>query len=166
VAVPLLRRRQPALETDDYEVETKYCSDCDSHYARVLGYVHEPNDGPTLATYYAVCHGHPEHEVALDFILGSWGDDADYSDHETFSCIWRPWPEGVMAVDAFVTVCFPDGEDIPAEFGRPMSREDALQSPRIQTIWAITDALATTVDPITEQVMARGGRKRRRWGRS
>jgi len=63
-------------------------------------------------------------------------------------------------------VCFPEGKDIPAEFGRPMSREDALQSPRIKTVWAITDALATTVDPIREQVMARGGRKRRSEGRS
>jgi hypothetical protein len=164
--VPLLRRRQPSLDTQDYTVETQYCEDCDSHFARVTGYVHEPNDGPTVATYYAVCHGHPHHEVALDVILGSWGDDADFSDHETFSCIWRPRPQGVMAVDAFVTLSFPDGEDVPATLGRPMSRQDALQSPRIKTVWAITDALATTVDPITEQVMPRRFGRRRQPGRS
>jgi hypothetical protein len=71
----------------------------------------------------------------------------------------------VLAVDAFVTVSFPDGGQIPSMYGRPMSREEALQSPRIDTVWAITDALATTVEPITEQVMTRGRRRRRRAGR-
>ena len=59
----------PRLDPTDYEVETQHCADCDRHYARVTGYVHEADDGPTLAAYYAVCHGHPEREVALDLIL-------------------------------------------------------------------------------------------------
>ena len=163
--MPLLRRRRPALDTTDYEVRTDYCPDCDGHFARVIGHVHEPDNGATLASYHAVCHGHPDHEVAVDFILGSWGDGADYSDHETFSCIWRPAPQGVRVVDPFVTVSFPEGKDVPAMYGRPLSREEALASPRITTLWAITDAMAMTVDPITEQVAPWGGLRRRRAGR-
>ena len=78
----LLRRGAPRLDTSDYQVETKYCADCDGHYARVTGYVHMPDDGSTVAAYYAVCHGHPEHHAALDLVLGTWGADA-VDDHET-----------------------------------------------------------------------------------
>ncbi len=155
--MPLLRRRkQPPLDTQDYTVETQHCEDCDSHFVRVTGYVHE-RDGATLAAYYAVCHGHPEHEVALDLILGTWGDDGASGDHETFSCLLRS--SGVMAVDPFVTLSFNRGEEIPALLGHPMSREDALRSPRINTVWAIVDTLAQTVGPITEQIHARDERR-------
>ncbi len=55
----------------DYTVETNFCDECQQHYVRVTGYV---SRGETaLAAYYAVCHGHPDHEVALDVILGTWG---------------------------------------------------------------------------------------------
>jgi hypothetical protein len=167
--VPLLRGRKPALDTQEYKVETKYCDDCERHYARVTGFVHAPDGGHTLAAYYAVCHGHPEHEVALDLVLGTWGDD-DPGDHETFSCLLRPYrsrlkPYGVMALDPFLTLHYGIEDQIPAWMGRQMSREDALQSPRIKTVWAIVDALAATVDPITEQVRTyRGPRTARTAG--
>ena len=70
-----------------------------------------------------------------------------------------------MAVDPFVRLSFDDPADIPAWMGRPMTREDALRSPRIETVWAILDALSVSVDPIAEQVT--GGLLRRdrvRWG--
>jgi hypothetical protein len=60
VAVPLLRRRPPPLETQDYEVQTQYCADCDRHYARVLGYVHEPNGG---AHHFQPGRALPDREV-------------------------------------------------------------------------------------------------------
>ena len=40
--------------------------------------------------------------------------------------------------------------------GRPLTREEALRSPRNETVWAIVDALSVSVDPIAEQVA--GGR--------
>jgi hypothetical protein len=57
-----------------------------------------------------------------------------------------------MAADPYLTVSFADPEDVPLWMGAPMSRADALASPRISTVWAITDALGLTVDPIAEQV--------------
>ena len=150
--MPLLRRRRPKLDTSDHTVETKYCPECETHYVRVTGFVHEPDDGPTVASYYAVCHGHPEHEVALDLTLGTWGTD-DVSDHETYSCLLRA--QGAMAVDPFVTLSYPSEEDVPEWLGRRMSREEALASPRIRTVWALVDALSLSVAPITEQVSPR-----------
>lgn len=159
--MPDLRRDQPALDTTDHTVETQHCAECDTHFMRVTGYVHAPDGGPTLASYYAVCHGHPEHEIALDLTLGTWGDDAP-DDYETFSCLIRPAPQGVRAVNPFVTLSFGEEEEIPAPLGRPMSREDALASPRITTVWAIVDALIEAVDPIAEQINAEGGNARDR----
>jgi hypothetical protein len=161
VAVPLFRGRRPALDTTDHTIETRFCDDCATHYVRVTGFVHEPDGGPTLASYYAVCHGHPEHEVALDLVLGTWGSD-DESDHETYSCILRS--AGAMAVDPYVTVSFPSEDDVPAWMGRPMSRDEALGSPRIATVWSIIDALAEGVAPITEQVSPRPRLRRLRGG--
>ena len=156
--MPLLRRRRPPLDTTDHTVETTYCPDCETHYARVTGFVHEQDGGATLASYYAVCHGHPEHEVALDLTIGTWGTD-DVSDHETYSCLLRA--EGAMAVDPFVTLSFPSEQDVPTWLGRPMSRQDALGSPRIGTVWAVVDALSLSVPPITEQVHPRPRFRRR-----
>lgn len=66
----LKRRREPGpLDVSDYSVKTLYCEDCQQYYARVTGYVSQ-SESP-VAAYYAVCHGHPEHEVALDLILGT-----------------------------------------------------------------------------------------------
>ena len=70
---------------------------------------------------------------------------------------------GTMAADPYLTVSFADPEDVPPWMGAPMSRADALASPRISTVWAITDASGLTVDPIAEQVHPTRRRGRRRW---
>ena len=146
------------MDVTKYTVETKFCTDCETHYARVTSFVHDPDSGATLAAYDAVCHGHPEHEVALDLVLGTWGTD-DESDHETYSCLLRS--SSAMAVDPYVTVAFPHGKEAPTWMGRAMSRGEALASPRIPTVWSIADALAVGVEPIREQVRPRPRFRRR-----
>jgi hypothetical protein len=150
---PKQRREDAALDVQDYSVETLFCDDCQEHYARVTGYVSE-GDG-SLAAYYAVCHGHPHHEVAVDLILGTWGSDAP-DDHETFSCLIRP--EGVMAVDPFVTLAL-DPMAMPADraaiLGHPVTRSEALQHPSIAEVWRIVDALVEGVAPVAEQYNSR-----------
>jgi hypothetical protein len=147
------RREEASLDVQDYSVETLFCDDCQEHYARVTGYVSEGD--ASLAAYYAVCHGHPHHEVAVDLVLGTWGENAP-DDHETFSCFIRP--EGVMAVDPFVTLSL-DPMNMPADraalFGRPVPRAEALQHVRIADVWRITDALVMGVAPVAEQYHAR-----------
>ncbi len=140
-----------ALDVSDYSFKTILCPDCQQHYARVTGYV---SRGPvSLAAYYAVCHGHPDHEVSLDLMLGTWGTD-DMSDHETFSCRIRP--DGAMVVDPFVTLSLdPKAEDLPAIFGRTVSREEALRHPLLRQVWQVVDALVVGVAPIAEQYHSR-----------
>lgn len=151
----IFRRRPAALDTQDHTLTPQRCGDCGDTYASVVGWVHEPDGGATVASYYAACHGHPRHEVALDITLGTWGDDADLADRETFSCLWRPWPDGVMAVDGFVTLTFGAGDEVPDVLGRSLTRSEALESQRLPTVWAVVDALALGVDPIGDAVMSR-----------
>lgn len=140
------RREAGLLDVRDYSVETLYCEDCQQHYARVTGYVSQSESA--LAAYYAVCHGHPDHEVAIDLILGTWGTDIP-EDHETFSCLIRP--EGAMAVDPFVTLSLDPAGELPAMIGRPVPRAEALEHPRISEVWAVVDALVQDVAPVAEQ---------------
>lgn len=140
------------LDVSDYSVEAILCPDCQQHYARVTGYVSQ-GERP-LAAYYAVCHGHPDHEVALDMIFGTWGAGGNMTDHETFSC--RVRPDGAMVVDPFVTVSLdPTAQDLPAIFGRTVPRDEALRHPRLRTVWQVMDALVVGVDPIAEQYNSR-----------
>ena len=140
-----------ALDVSDYSINTLLCPDCGQHYARVTGYV--GRGAACLAAYYAVCHGHPHHEVAVDLMFGTWGS-SDMGDHETFSCLIRP--EGVMVVDPFVTLSLsPNAADLPAIFGRAVPRQEALEHPMLAQVWQVVDALVLGVPPIAEQYHAR-----------
>ena len=140
------------LDVSDYSVKTILCPACQQHYARVTGYVSQGQE--SLAAYYAVCHGHPDHEVALDLMLGTWGSVGDMADHETFSC--RVRPDGAMVVDPFITVSLdPTADDLPAIFGRTVPRDEALGHPLLPTVWQVVDALVVGVDPIAEQYHSR-----------
>jgi hypothetical protein len=143
--------RDVALDVSDYTVATVLCPDCQQHYARVTGYVSQGDI--SLAAYYAVCHGHPNHEVSLDMMFGTWGT-GDMSDHETFSC--RVRPDGAVVVDPFVTVSLdPRAEDLPAIFGRTVPRDEALAHPMLRRVWTVVDALVLGVPPIAEQYNSR-----------
>jgi hypothetical protein len=145
-----MRPHAGPLDAGDFQVETKHCEDCRTHYARVTGYVHQ--DDITLVSYYAVCHGHPDHEVSLDVTFGSWGSGY-FADHQTFSCRIRPG--GAMVVDPFVTLSFEPGQDIPEILGRPVPRDEALDHELLASLWRIVDALVVDVAPIAEQFQAR-----------
>ncbi len=84
---------------------------------------------------------------------GELTDDA--ADHETFSCRIRP--EGAMAVDPFVTLSFDPRSELPGLLGRPVSRSEALQHPRLTDLWAVVDELVVHVPPVAEQHNARDG---------
>jgi hypothetical protein len=117
----------------------------------VTGYVSRGN--ASLAAYYAVCHGHPDHEVSMDLMFGTWGS-GDMSDHETFSCRIRP--EGVMVVDPFVTLSLDSkADDLSAIFGRTIPRDEALLHPMLGQVWQVVDALVLGVAPIAEQYNSR-----------
>lgn len=140
----------PDLDVSDYSVVTLHCDEYTGHYARVTGYVKE--GGVSLAAYYAVCHGHPHHQVSLDVVLGTWGDD-QHLDHETFSLTARP--SGTVAVDPFVTLSLDPSGPLPPPLGRPVPRAEALQHEDLPTLWAIVDALVVGVEPIAEQYNSR-----------
>lgn len=151
--VVILRRRRHenrrSLDASDYTVETPYCSECGTYYARATGFVNR-GDVP-VAAFYAVCHGHPDHEVAIDVILGTWGKD-EHGDHETFSCVLRR--DGAMAVDPFVTLSFGPGDELPPVLGRAVPRAEALDSERLPLLWEVVDALVLDVEPVAEQYNA------------
>src|SRR5437763_5202650 len=129
-----------AFAIEDRTVRLRECPDCTRPYEHITGFV--VNDGVAHSIYYAACHGHPEHEVWLDMVLGTWGKD-NGDDHVTFSCQVRR--EGAAAVDSTVAVA---GEsDL---FGRKLTRAEALAHPWIADVWAVVDALLELDETIGE----------------
>jgi hypothetical protein len=123
----------PTLAIGERAVRLVSCDQCGREYEHITGFIY--GDGDAHSIYYAACHGHPEHEVWLDVILGTWGEDDYVEDHRTFSC--RIGEEGATAVDASAVA-----EGKADLFGRKLTREEALADPLVGTFWNVVDLVA------------------------
>ena len=98
----------------------------------MTGFLHR-GDLP-YGAYFAACHRHPDHEVHIDVVLGTWGTD-DAADHVTFSCRLRR--AGAMLVDASVVTS--SREPI---LGSRLTRDQASSHPRLGSFWDVVDHLS------------------------
>lgn len=132
------------LSFDERRVKKARCPRCRRDYEFVTGLVLKK--GTAYAIYHAACHGHPGHEVWADVILGTWTGDGPFHDHVTFGC--HVHGDGAGAVDAPVAI------DPGPMTGELLSREQALNHPRIQELWAIVDFMVVE-DPSIAAYLAR-----------
>ena len=79
----------------------------------------------------------------LDATFGSWVEP--YTDHFTMSC--RVSAAGAGAVDALVA-----SRGDADYYGHRLSRDQALAHPRLPEMWALVDAVVTTVPEAAAQV--------------
>lgn len=132
-----------ALGIDDRTVRDKACDSCGEAFHHVTGFIKD-SDGP-YAVYFAACHGHPDKEAQIDVVLGSWGYDPPIQDHLTFSCRLRP--EGASLADAPLA-----SSSDSAMLGVRLSRQDALDHPRVSDFWEVIDLLAECDESINLSV--------------
>jgi hypothetical protein len=117
------------------------CSRCGAAYEQSVGFI--TLDGEAHAIYYASCHHHAGiHDAWIDVILGSWSGDDDGpepADHATFSCRVGPGsaaPEPYASLVQAPVSAAGESRDL---FGKMLSREEALQDPRLDEFWRVVD---------------------------
>jgi hypothetical protein len=134
------------IEFEPPTTDSKPCECCGGFTTRLTRFVYL--DGNAYAVYYALfSDNHPDGFVSVLISIGEWANDAPPSGRCTFYL--RIW----TSVDNFqVTVRdvteSPWGE-IP-NFGRALSREEALAHPRIKDIFHISDHIVTEDTPIIQ----------------
>ena len=126
-----------SIDLSDREVLRLHCDRCGREYDRVVIFV--KRDGDAYSVVSAACHGHDDQEVWVDATFGSWQEP--YADHVTLSC--RISSAGAGAVDALVAS---RGE--ADYYGRCLSRDEALASPRLAELWPLVDEVVTTVPEV------------------
>ena len=115
---------------DGRTVSDQLCSSCGHACKLVKNFIFK--DGDAYAVAFAVCHHHARtHEVWLDVIFGSWGDDPLEPNRVTFGA--RVTPVGAGAVDAAVPY---SNSDL---WGRKLTRDEALADARIGEFWSVLD---------------------------
>ena len=132
-----------SLRIDGRTVRDRTCTSCGEAFRHVTGFINDAA-GP-YAVYFAACHGHPDREAQIDVVLGSWGYDPPIQDHLTFSCRLRP--DGASLGDAPLASSSDSGT-----LGRRLSREDALDHPRVGDFWTVIDLLAESDESINQTV--------------
>jgi hypothetical protein len=110
-------------------------------------------DGSTFGVCFASLHDEPGAENAwLDVILGTFGECAP-SDHVTFGCRIIP---GTTSRGPVISIV-----DAAAAFtyrrimGRKLTREEALEDPRLEDFWRVVD-LMILADPEVHSHLYRG----------
>lgn len=105
-----------------------------------MGFVHERDDAHAI--FYAACHEHDgSREVWVDVALGEW--DEALSDQVTMAC--RVWREGASLVTP--TVAAAGRGDF---FGRKLTRDEAIEHPRLEAFWAVVDHVLTNDPTVSE----------------
>lgn len=124
------------------QVKEFICDHCGGPSQRVTGFIHRDNNA--LAVYFASCYHHGGHEVWIDVVLSpTWAEDVD--DRETFGCRVGPIDNPGDLGSSLVTgaSAFPDSPT----FGRKLTRDQALQHPRLPEFWEIVDHVLSR-DPL------------------
>lgn len=125
------------IPLDDRTTNSIPCGDCGRSFPHITGWVQ--TDDRTIGAYFASCHRHQGWAVAIDGVLGLWGEGAEDKDRVTFACEFRP--SGAMALDAPQTL-----NASPEIAGRMLTRDEALQHPLISEFWEFVDTIAIS-DP-------------------
>jgi hypothetical protein len=126
----------PVLRFDsERDVSEKRCQDCGRDYILVKGHLFK-SEVPH-AVYMAACHTHDgAREAWIDLVLGTFGND-DPSDHITFGTRVGPVDGQREPAATLVQGAIPYG-DSPI-FGRKLTRDEALEHPRLPDCWEAID---------------------------
>ena len=124
--------------------ESGPCACCGDRSRRVWGFVHA--GAATLAAYFVSwVPGKPEHDASFDLVVGPWGDGTSPQDRRAVSLTYRASARSFMVVDA---ASRPVND--PAVAAIALSREDVVDRPIAQQIFAITDAIFDKEERIEE----------------
>ena len=129
-----------AIDLTHREVEHPHCDACGAGYPVVT--IFATQDGDAHAVVGAFCHGHPENRVWLDVTLGSWVEP--YADHVTMTCVVTP--EGAGLYDSLPQ------QSEPAHRGQRLTREQALDDPRLAVLWPLVDQVVTPVPEVSQEI--------------
>ncbi len=149
----------PELEV--YARQTSVCGDCGGERVTYTGEVGDRES--TLAVFWAHLYDHPgNREVFIDATFGTWGVDGYSEDHVTFGSRTGPVEEHPHIASSLVR----GGEfasDDP-NFGKKLTREQALVHPRIDEFWLVNDMVLTEIPEVGEFVSVRPWIERLRGG--
>jgi hypothetical protein len=132
--------RPSALTLDSAERQSRIveCAHCHRRIKRIMQTVLR-SDGSTFGVAFASLHDDQGvRDAWLDAILGTFGDDAA-SDHVTFGCrvtlgVTSTLP-GISLVDAATPFLY------RPVMGRRLTREEALEHPRLNDFWHVVDLI-------------------------
>lgn len=103
-------------------------------------------DGAPYALFYASCYDHGDvRESWIDVVFGTWGEGAEYHDHLTFGCRFGPVANSDQPSATAVNAAFAAPDNVL--FGQKLTRDVALQHPRLAEFWQIVDFVVAT-DPL------------------
>lgn len=133
------------IDPDGRKVAEFECHDCGEANQRVWGFILA--DGDAHAIFFASLYHHDGDEAWIDVILSpTWADDVD--DHETFGCRVGPL-EGQDDPGASLVTGGAAAPDTQL-FGRKLTREDAMENPRLDDFWHVVDHILES-DPLVRQ---------------
>jgi hypothetical protein len=122
-----------AIDFANRQVHTQECSCCGAAIERSSSLVQR--DGTAYAVYFASCYAHGN-EAFVDVVLGTWGH-TDANDHVTFGCRIGAVEGASEPPCSLVT-----GGELAVDdalFGSKLTRDDALQHPRLGDFWTVVD---------------------------
>lgn len=145
-------------------VDRSTCSDCGAEYVLVKSFLLD-DVGPYAISFSAL-HWHGAAEAWIDVIFGGFEGEAADDDRTTFGCrVGRVEGSDEPAATAVGTaVPYSDGP----VFGHKLSRDEALEHPRIADFWHVVDFLLEHEPAVTHHVYGHHGggtSPRRRWWR-
>jgi hypothetical protein len=131
-------------------VEDRTCPDCGAPSRQVAGRVLD--ELRTLAMWRVTLVVHDDmREAWTEVTLGSWDSEVgDHSDHVTFYCRTGPVSNGPGPQSTL----FSAADFLPPTplRGRLLSREEALEHPRLRRFWQISDLVLDRVPAVSNHV--------------
>jgi hypothetical protein len=131
-------------------IDRSTCSDCGAEYLLVKSFVLDA-EGPYAIAFTAL-HHHEGFEAWMDVIFGSFDGDAIDDDRTTFGCRIGP-VEGSQEPAATAVAAAVPYRDSPT-FGHKLSRDEALNHPRLPEFWQVVDFLLVDEPTINHHVYA------------
>jgi len=140
------------LEFEPATVDAQPCECCGGRTTRLTRFVY--CDGNAHAAYYAIfSDNHPFGFVSVLISIGEWGDDAP-PDHRCAFYL------RIRATNANFQVSVCNADESPwgnvDVFGRTLDREEALQHPRLNQVFEITDQIVAQDAPVIEYLSKNG----------
>ncbi len=136
------------FEVEPTEESGGFCDCCGNQTRSVCGYVHEAGGG-TLASYFVhwtVDKSIEDHPANFDLIYGAWGDGTSKADRYAISLVH-------FETDGVPGVSVVDASDRPTAsselVGAALSREEVLDTPLAQQVFAIFDAVLLQDDRLS-----------------